>query len=73
MLFENTNSAELPNATFTVSASASTMQPSATLGDNQTGQNYVSNLTNNFAPNFAPSAFNSSVITLAPQSSTAGN
>jgi hypothetical protein len=74
VLFENTNSAELPNATFTVNASASTVQqPNATLGDNQSGRNYVSNSANNFAPNFAPSASNSAIITSVPQSSTAGN
>ena len=73
MHFENTNSAELPNATSTVNASASSVQPNVTLGDNQSGRNYVNNSANNFAPNFAPSASNSAVITSVPQSSTAGN
>ena len=71
--FENTNSAELPNATSTVNASASSVRPNVTLGDNQSGRNYVNNSTNNFAPNFGPSASNSAVITSVPQSSTAGN
>jgi len=65
--FENTNSAELPNAAFTVNASASTVQPNVTLGDYQSGRNYVSNSANNFAPNFAPSATNSAVVTSVPQ------
>ena len=64
--FENTNSAELPNATSTVNSSASTVHPNVTLGDNQSGRNYVSKSANNFASNFA-------VITSVPQSSTAGN
>ena len=71
--FENTNSSELPNATSTVNASASSVQPNVTLGGNQSGRNYVNNSANNFAPNFAPSASNSVVITSVPQSSTAGN
>ena len=71
--FENTNSAVLPNATSTVNASASSVQPNVTLGVNQSGRNYVSNSANNFASNFAPSASNSAVITSVPQSSTAGN
>ena len=73
MHFENTNSAELPNATSTVNSSASTVHPNVTLGDNQSGRNYVSKSANNFASNFAPSASNSVVITLVPQSLTAGN
>jgi len=71
--FENTNSSELPNATSTVNASASSVQPNVTLGGNQSGRNYVNNSANNFAPNFAHSASNSAVITPVPQSSTAGN